>query len=70
MPVFTPFVVVVLWSKKRGAETPLYRSDRGDICIDRIHSQREKLSRVEVYYVEARDNLLSESHEMGFGQQC
>lgn len=30
--------------KKRGAETPLYRSDRGDICTDRTHGSPKELS--------------------------
>jgi pimeloyl-ACP methyl ester carboxylesterase len=32
--------------KNRGAVAPLYRSDRGDICSDRILSREEKLSDV------------------------
>jgi hypothetical protein len=70
MPVFTPFVVVVLWIKRGEPKLPFTEATEAISAIDRIHRHREKLSRVEVYYVEARDNLLSESHEMGFGQQC
>ena len=58
MPAFTPFVVVASQNKKRGAAAPLYRSDRGDICIDRIHGKREKLSKVAVYYIWSTQGLL------------
>src|SRR5713101_1049473 len=42
--MLTGYVTRNTTRKNRGAEAPLYRSDRGDICSDRILSRKEKLS--------------------------